>query len=161
MKRASLFVGIDPAFRTGKAFAVVFLERILPSITKFNMEFRTFESFLDFQDFLNSDDAPQINGTVVNIENSNGQKIIFKKGIPYAVSVGKNMAISQLTVDFCIRKGYETNSITPREKGAKITSQKDFLQKLKNDGVECKRHKEINQDIRDAYVLARYNTYYK
>lgn len=154
MVRNSLFIGIDPAFRTGKAFAVVFLQRM--SMTMYDMEYRTFGSFLDFQDFINSDSAPLIERTVINVENSNAQKAIFKKGVPYAVSVGKNMAISQLTVDFLIRKGYTTNSITPQEKGSKITSQKKFLDILRYDGIICRNKKDINQDIRDAYVLARH-----
>ena len=66
------------------------------------------------------------------------------------------MAISQLTVDFLIRKGYTTNSITPQEKGSKITSQKKFLDILRYDGIICRNKKDINQDIRDAYVLARH-----
>ena len=157
MKRASLLIGIDPAFRTGKAFAVVFLQRLNFG---FDMDFKTFESFLDFQDFLNGDDAPMIDGTIITIENSNEQKPLFKKGVVYAESVGKNKAISQLTVDFCKRKGYKTVSISPKEKGKKVTSQKVFLSILKSDNVQCKRIKETdNQDIRDAYIIAIYKKY--
>lgn len=111
-KNAKIYVGIDPAFRkNGYTIAIVDEEKTV-SFKKFKNGFRDFLGWL-------MHDCPSEN-VVFGIENSNLQDKVWQKGISGAVSVGKNQAASQYTVDACMefhpRSTYE---FSPKEKGAK------------------------------------------
>jgi hypothetical protein len=158
-----LKIGIDPAFRKN-GFSIC----ILDTIEK-NARFITFKNgFLDFIGWV-LHDAPDIAlKPVFIIENSNKSDYIFsafiikmngQQKINYAKSVGKNMAASQYTCDllttvFGKQSVYE---LTPLQKGKKIVNIEYF--KLISKGYELINYKGlgIEQDKRDAFMLALKN----
>ena len=147
-------IGIDPAFRKD-GFCVVIIDEQKTASAKI------FKSFLDFLKWL--PEAPA--NAIVTIENSNEEKALFaylqkgsaQKRIMSAMSVGKNMAASQYTVDACRYRWEHTGkvySVSPSRKGAKWTSE-TFRDVLRADGIELASPTYFGtQDARDAYKLA-------
>lgn len=149
-----IFIGIDPAFRTnGFAVAVIDEDR--------TVAFRTFkDGFLSFSSWL-LHDVPST--AIVAVENSNLQgKTLFNryrtgstaKQVSTALSVGKNMATSQMTTDLCkaVLGVGQVLDISPEAKGRKLSHKEATslarLFKIKNWPAST------NQDKRDAFKLA-------
>ena len=175
-----VIIGIDPAFRKD-GYGVCFLD-----MSDRTMRFETYKSVLHFQDFLNTDDAP--NDAFCVIENSNLDQAMFNlKSIIVAIllsfkfpktkiffmkytfgilekvckqvatrgrNIGKNQAISQISVGICERRYGKKNvrGITPKQKGAKLNN-KYFQAILRAEKVTIHK-KTSNQDERDAGQLA-------
>ena len=97
-------VGIDPAFRK-KGFAMCIID------TEHTAKFKIFNSFLDFVTW-SLHDRPE--NAIWMVENSNLQTKCWQKN---AMSVGKNQAASQYTVDFLKALGCEVYEISPLQKG--------------------------------------------
>lgn len=152
-----IYIGIDPAFRKD-GFCICIIDECN------TIDFKSFKSFDKFANWLYQD-APE--NAVFCIENSNLQpNTVFKykdkdgkdlKGNSIALSVGKNMATSQITVYFCKAKYPKTTfDVSPKDKGAKWS---DAIFK-----AVCKENKHAvptsykglgsEQDERDAYALA-------
>lgn len=153
MKNKTLptFIGIDPAFRkAGFAIAIEDSSREL----SFKVFKNGFEEFFYFM----LHDAPEL--CIVGVENSNLQKVTFnpKAGPRQHRSVGKNMAVSQMTVDFCRTLLGEDKvfEFSPREKGAKIVDLKYFSSLLrfeKYERVDNYNNRKGEQDKRDAWAI--------
>jgi hypothetical protein len=148
------YIGIDPAFRKN-GFAVCIIDEDNTA------DFKIFENFYAFIGWLW--DAPL--KAYVCIENSNLQDATFDtSGNKFVVAkksrdVGKNMAISQATVDFCRKHFGEAFvvELSPKEKGGKIEDLKTFEAIVRQDRIKLINYKGQvgEQDKRDAYMLAR------
>ena len=146
-----IFIGIDPAFRK-KGFGIAIIDKQDKTVN-----FKVFKNgFLDFQSWLISD-APQV--AVICVENSNLQKTTFDMsgGIRVVArksrNVGKNQAVSQLTVDVCrLTKGFTTIEISPFEKGRKW-SERTALAVMRQDGLSFYKEK-LSQDEIDSLQIA-------
>jgi len=147
------YIGIDPAFRENGFCACIIDEDDTAN-------FIVFVNTYDFICWLL--DAPQ-NG-VWCVENSNLQDETFDMtGSKHVVakksrSVGKNMAISQLTVDI-LRRTFGTSNVlevSPKQKGRKIEDNVIFLALAKQEKIKLLNYKgnKNEQDKRDAFVLA-------
>lgn len=145
------FIGIDPAFRrAGFAIAIEDSSR--------ELNFKVFKNgFEDFFFFMLHDAPPNC---FVGVENSNLQNVTFnpKAGPKQHRSVGKNMAVSQMTVDFCRTLLGEDRvfEFSPKEKGAKIINIKFFsslLQSQKYKRVDNYKGNKTEQDKRDAWAI--------
>lgn len=152
MANKPCLIGIDPAFRKS-GFCVVVIDE------ENTAHARLFRSFLDFLKWL--PEAPD--NAIVTIENSNEDNTLYdylrsqgpRARAASALSVGKNMAASQYTVDACRHRWENTGkvySVSPREKGAKW-DEKTFRAAAKADGVKLDNSFN-SQDARDAYKLA-------
>lgn len=166
MEVKTILIGIDPAFREG-GFAICCIEGR-------DVRFVTFPNFLAFISWLRSDRPEKAR---VCIENSNLQNTTFAlnqivqgmlkgkytyDGIMQTVrytaklsrDAGKNQAASQYTVDVCRAYFGAENvfEISPKEKGAKVTSHAICAAIAKANGHDFP--KKSNQDDRDAYMLA-------
>ena len=147
----SIFIGADPAFRK-KGFGIAVIDRNDKTVN-----FKVFKNgFLDFQSWLISD-APT--HAVICVENSNLQKKTFDMtgGLPVVArksrNVGKNQAVSQLTVDVCrMVKGFTTIEISPLEKGRKW-SEATALSVMRSEGLKFFKNK-ISQDEIDSLQIA-------
>ena len=161
------YIGIDPSFRE-KGFAVCV-------IGGGEAVFKVFKGFIDFVEWLNlykrSNDY--FEGLYLDIkiciENSNLTNTTFdmrgSKQLIAKVSrdVGKNQAISQITVDYC-RLLFGVDAVTelsPLQKGAKIENniiENDVVfRAIANDaGITLTNYKgnKNEQDKRDAFMLA-------
>lgn len=146
-----VIIGIDPSFRKN-GFAVCFWDK-----TDNSMSFQMFGCFLEFYDFIKSDDAPM--KAVVVIENSNLQNTTFDlRGNKYEVArksrnVGTNQAVSELTVRACVSRYGKKNvlELSPKQKGRKLKQvELDSILKVK----KISSPKSMNQDMRDAAQLA-------
>lgn len=111
-----LKIGIDPCFRKN-GFGVCIIDKKDNTVRTI-----IFKSFLLFLDFVSVELIEQ--DCVFCVENSNLQNSTFKKlygskGERNSRDVGKNQAVSQLTVDFLIMKfGIErVLQISPLQKG--------------------------------------------
>jgi hypothetical protein len=147
------FVGIDPAFRKN-GFAICIIDE------DDTADFIKFPSVLDFFEWLFK--APE--NAVYCVENSNLQDTTFdmkgSKGVIASKSraVGKNQAISQITVDKLIRMVGAENvlNLSPAQKGGKVTDNKTFLAIVAQEKVKLLNYKGIKdeQDERDSFMLA-------
>lgn len=148
------FIGVDPAFRDNGFYLCTILDNMV--------EFSKMNTFIDFVSFIDKLDAAGMESYIC-IENSNETNHTFiSKNIRSQLArekisrdVGKNQAISQMSVDYC---KYRLNnskifSISPAEKGMKWNNAqfKDTIKKLNQDSVN---YGKGNQDKRDAYKLA-------
>ena len=149
------YVGIDPSFRKS-GFAVCVIDETG------EVGFKVFYRFLEFIKWATTEgELPQ--PAYITIENSNLQNITFNmRGSRNVVAktsrdVGKNMAASQYTVDFCewlVGSG-NVLGISPRQKGAKWNDAtfRAVLRQNRHTVHDYKGNKN-EQDKRDAYQLA-------
>ena len=139
-----LIIGIDPAFRKN-GFAM----SIMDTNTKF-VEFKIFKNgYVDFVKWLM---FARPDTALFIIENSNLIKKSWQKN---SISVGKNQAISQITVDI-LRVFYDNENvieISPVEKGKKIESLKEFDLYAKCWVLSNYKNLVCEQDKRDAFKL--------
>ena len=145
----NLFIGIDPAFRSnGFAMAVI-------DTTDRTVYFKVFKNgFLDFVSWFLYDSPAN---ALLCVENSNLQNTTFvMKGSKFVIAdrsrkVGKNMAISQCTVDLLSTK-YKVIDCSPKMKGGKWNAQ--VYSTVMKQEKHTTTKKGSNQDERDAYKLA-------
>lgn len=144
------FVGVDPALRKG-GFWVCIICRIEHTAT-----FKACSHLGEFVQLL-----IDANPAAVIVENSNLQKNVFARnahaGIGGALSVGKNMGVSQAAAD--IAQGFSCipSGISPQQKGAKVVSEALFQSAVNAHGLTLVGYKKgtgIGQDQRDAFKLA-------
>lgn len=143
-----IYIGIDPAFRQNGFAVCVIDERREVGFKIFKDGFLSFSSWLLYE-------VPE--DCVIAIENSNEQKALFKRyagKVASAMSVGKNMAASQMTVDLCRAKfgNRKVLSVSPQQKGKKRTATecKLIARSLGLKGFPARS----NQDQRDAFLMA-------
>ena len=157
------YIGIDPSFRKN-GFAICI-------IGGKEADFKIFNGFLDFltwlKNYKEANEDPEWKDFKVQtffcIENSNLQALSFdmsgSKPIACKKSrdVGKNMAISQCTVDVCrLLFGKDAVfEVSPLEKGSK-KSDLIVTSYAKAEGIVLKNYKgnDNEQDKRDAFMLA-------
>ena len=142
------FIGVDPALRTG-GFWLCIICRVDNTAT-----FKSCKHLGEFVRIL-QDASP----AAVIVENSNLQKAMFDKkgGVGIAISVGKNMGVSQSAADIADQYSEIPTGISPKQKGAKITSDIVFKGVARSNGLELTNYKGgngIGQDQRDALMLA-------
>ena len=142
------FIGVDPALRAG-GFWMCIICRVDNTAT-----FKGCKHLGDFVRILQ--DA---NPAAVIVENSNLQKAMFDKrgGIGIAISVGKNMGVSQSAADIADQYSVIPTGISPQKKGAKITNEFIFQGIVRSNGLKLTNYKAgngIGQDQRDAFHLA-------
>jgi len=172
MNRPTVFIGIDPAFRKS-GFCLCCID------TKDNtVSFKTFKNrLMDFMSWVKND-APNKDDCIICVENSNLQdeffythravkggalltysqsKAIKSRPLSQAESnksnrdVGKNMATSQMTVDFLGIFDFKVIDLSPKQKGTKL-NEFQFQQIAKQNKHSVP--KTTTQDERDAYKLA-------
>jgi hypothetical protein len=147
------YVGIDPAFRKD-GFVICIIDEDNTA------DFKIFGTSYDFIEWLF--DAPY--NALWCIENSNLQDQTFDTtGNKFVVAkksrdAGKNMAVSQITVDVCRKKFGASNvlELSPKQKGRKIEDNAVFLAIVAQEGVKLLNYKgnKGEQDKRDAFMLA-------
>jgi len=142
------FIGVDPALRTG-GFWLCVICRVDNTAT-----FKSCKHLGEFVRIL-QDAQP----AAVTVENSNLQKAIFDKrgGVGVAISVGKNMGVSQSAADIADQFSEIPTGISPKQKGAKITNEPLFQGIAKSNTLTLTNYKGgngIGQDQRDAMMLA-------
>ena len=97
---------------------------------------------------------------IITVENSNEQKNLFEKmqhtGVAGAIIVGKNIVVSHAATDIANTYSLIESSISPEQKGPKITDEKMFLSLVKSEGLTLINYKGLKteQDKRDAFKLA-------
>jgi len=147
------FIGIDPSFRKN-GFAICVIDEDLTA---------NFIKFIDVHGFVCwLIDAPH--NAFYCIENSNLQNETFDMSGSKSIiakksrDVGKNMAISQITVDICMQKAGKENvlELSPLQKGKKITDNSIFLNIAHQERIKLLNYKGLKgeQDERDAFLLA-------
>lgn len=148
---AKIRIGIDPAFRKA-GFGLCVIDE------EMEVRFIRVPTFLHFLRWLGTD-APAEDVRVV-VENSNMQDTTFiKRRMSYneygarSRDAGKNMAISQCTVDACIHKWGEKAvvQLSPRQKGKKWSVA--YAQAVAK-GMGLVLPKKVTQDDVDAFSLA-------
>jgi len=141
------YIGLDPAFRKGGYGAAI----ITPDKV---VRFPRFATFMDFIFWITDEAIPR--PAVICIENSNLQNVTFnpKAGPSQHRDVGKNMAVSQCTVDLCRWALGErfVIEVSPKEKGGKWTTPETAA--VMKDEKHRSTKKRLSQDDRDAYKLA-------
>lgn len=142
------FVGVDPALRKN-GFWVCIICRIEQTAT-----FKTCKHLGEFVRLL-IDAAP----AAVIVENSNMQKKKFneKTGVGGALSVGKNMGVSQAATDIAQEFSAIPAGISPKQKGAKVVDERLFQSAVTAHGLTLVGYKKgtgMGQDQRDAFKLA-------
>ena len=142
------FVGVDPALRAG-GFWLCIICRVDNTAT-----FKSCKHLGEFVRIL-QDATP----AAVKVENSNLQKAMFDKngGVGVAISVGKNMGISQAAADIADQYSEIPSGISPKKKGAKVTSDTVFQGIVRANGLTLTGYKgaiKAAQDQRDAFMLA-------
>lgn len=149
-KQNSLLCGLDPSFRK-KGFGMAIIDYSDKTIN-----FTVFKDFLAFYYWFLYDSPAKM---TVCVENSNLQKKTFDmKGSKFVVAtksrhVGKNMAISQITVDLMKTKPeYNVIDISPRQKGKKW-SLVTALAVMRQEGLTPNKSK-ITQDEIDSFQIA-------
>jgi hypothetical protein len=169
---AKIYIGIDPAFRKN-GFCICCIDTSDNSVS-----FKTVKNgLLDFFSWV-INDAPTKEDCIICVENSNLQDTFFythtainggalltfqqSKSIKSRPlnnneaakanrSVGKNMAASQITVDFLAVHNYLVVDLSPKDKGAKYNdSTFQAVAKQNKHSVP----KKASQDEMDAYKLA-------
>lgn len=149
-----IYIGVDPAFRSGGFWACVV------DMTDKTARFLSFRDLLEWHDWLRSDEAPE--QAFIAVENSNAQNQTFARHMKgtqaermrRSRNVGTNQAVSQLAYESAVRrygKGL-VFSVSPEEKGRKY-SPAQFAQVVRFDGITLPKA-STNQDQRDAYQLA-------
>lgn len=149
------FIGVDPAYREN-GFWVCEINGALVCFFKM-------KTFIDFVDYIDNI-ATESKEAYICIENSNETNHTFispkvrNSAAREKISrdVGKNQAISQISVDYCqYTLGKGVFSVTPAEKGMKW-SDKVTKAEEKNHGLELQNYKGLvsEQDKRDAFKLA-------
>ena len=139
-----IYIGIDPAFRKN-GFGMCILD-----FSDKTANFYIFKSFFEFLSWL-TNERPKT--AFYCIENSNLQKKCWQKN---AMSVGKNQAASQYTVDackyFCGDKFIR--EISPLEKGGK--EKVNMIFKIESKKWRLHNYKGLvsEQDKRDSFLLA-------
>jgi hypothetical protein len=121
---AKIYVGIDPAFRNN-GFCICCIdttEDCIVCVENSNLQNETFDL--------------------------TGNKLVVAKK---SRSVGKNMAVSQNTVDNLLANNYRVVDLSPKDKGAKYT---DHIFQNVAKGEGHKVPKKVSQDAMDAYKLA-------
>jgi len=144
------FVGADPALREN-GFWVCVICRIDNTAT-----FKPIKNLGVFARLL-QDVCP----AAVCVENSNLQKNVFAKmkhtGIGGALSVGKNMGVSQAATDIADEYSAIPSGISPQAKGMKITNETVFQGIARANNLTLHGYKpgqSPGQDMRDALKLA-------
>ena len=142
------FIGVDPALRAG-GFWLCIICRVDNTAT-----FKSCKHLGEFVRIL-QDATP----AAVTVENSNLQKAMFDKkgGVGVAISVGKNMGISQAAADIADQYSEIPTGISPKKKGAKVTSDTVFQGIVRANGLTLTGYKgaiKAAQDQRDALMLA-------
>lgn len=142
------FIGVDPALRAG-GFWLCIICRVDNTAT-----FKSCKHLGEFVMIL-QDASP----AAVIVENSNLQKAMFdeKGGVGVAISVGKNQGVSQAASDIADQYSEIKSGISPKQKGAKVTSDVIFHGITKSNSLTLTNYKGgngIGQDQRDAFMLA-------
>lgn len=141
------YIGVDPALRKG-GFTVCIICRVDNTAT-----FKTCAHLGEFVRLLV--DADPIG---IIVENSNLQKAFFnpKAGVGGALSVGKNMGVSQAATDIAREFSVIEPGISPKQKGAKVENLKLFegIARSNNLTLINYKHNKAAQDKRDALMLA-------
>jgi hypothetical protein len=144
------FIGVDPALRKG-GFWMCIICRVDNTAT-----FVACKHLGEYVRILQ--DA---NPIAVIVENSNLQKNIFARnthsGIGGAISVGKNMGVSQAATDIAQEYSVIPSGISPQNKGAKVTNEAIFQGIVQANTLTLTKYKPgngIGQDQRDALALA-------
>lgn len=142
------FVGVDPALRKG-GFWLCIICRVENTAT--------FKSCAHLGEFVRilQDCEP----AAVTVENSNLQKAVFdsKSGVGGAISVGKNMGVSQAAADIADQYSEIPSGISPKQKGAKVKNHPLFHSICKSNNLTLCGYKgdiEAAQDQRDCLMLA-------
>lgn len=169
---AKIYVGIDPAFRKN-GFCICCVDTSDNTVS-----FKTVKNgLLDFFSWV-INEAPTKEDCIICVENSNLQDTFFythvalnggalltfqqSKGIKSRPltsgeaakanrSVGKNMAISQIVVDFLAIHNYMVVDLSPKDKGAKYN---DSTFQAVARSAKHSVPKKASQDEMDAYKLA-------
>lgn len=144
------FIGVDPALRKG-GFWVCIICRIEHTATfKMCNHLGVFLRIL-----IDADPAAVI------VENSNLQKNVFARnahsGIGGALSVGKNMGVSQAATDIAQEFSVIPAGISPQQKGPKVVDERLFQSAVAAHGLTLVGYKKgtgMGQDQRDAFKLA-------
>jgi hypothetical protein len=144
------FIGVDPALRKG-GFWLCIICRVDNTAT--------FVSCKHLGEYVRI--LQDANPVAVIVENSNMQKNIFARnthsGIGGAISVGKNMGVSQAATDIAQEYSEIPSGISPQNKGAKVTNEAVFQGIVRANDLTLTKYKAgngIGQDQRDAIVLA-------
>ena len=144
------FVGVDPALRKN-GFWVCIICRVEHTAT-----FKPCKNLGEFVRLLIDADP-----AAVIVENSNMQKNVFARnahsGIGGALSVGKNMGVSQAATDIAQEFSAIPAGISPQQKGAKVVDERLFQSAVAAHGLTLVGYKKgtgIGQDQRDAFKLA-------
>lgn len=163
------FVGVDPSAREGGFWACLIIDNPQTGRAVFFLPYRDvlvwdrdIRALADFA-FLERWDIH------IGVENSNEQKFNFdamswgNKGVQNRLSrnVGANMAVSALavrSVEDCRERGLTPYSISPGEKGRKLTEREfeGFIRSLARlaNVYGYEGPKAVAQDKRDAFKLA-------
>jgi hypothetical protein len=149
------YIGVDPAYRKGGYWVCEIRGAIV--------EFYKMKGFIEFVTYID-DLAEKAIDVSICIENSNETNHTFISSTVRSPAarekmsrdVGKNQAISQMSVDYCnYIIGQGIYSVSPAEKGMKWS---DLITKAeaKNHGLELFNYKGLKseQDKRDAFKLA-------
>lgn len=144
------FIGVDPALRAG-GFWVCVICRV--------ENIATFLPCKHLGEFVRI--VHDANPIAVLVENSNLQKNMFAKmahtGVGGALSVGKNMGVSQAATDIASEYSQIPSGISPQEKGAKIVNESVFSSHVRANGLTLSGYKpgeSPGQDQRDAFKIA-------
>jgi hypothetical protein len=142
------FIGVDPALRVG-GFWLCIICRVDNTAT-----FKSCKHLGEFVTILQDCDP-----AAVIVENSNLQKQVFDQGsgVGGAISVGKNMGVSQAAADIADQYSEIPSGISPKAKGAKITNDVLFQGIVRANGLKLVGYKgaiKAAQDQRDALKLA-------
>jgi hypothetical protein len=149
------YIGVDPAYRDGGFWACEIRGAIVA--------FYKMKSFIEFVKYIDELAEKTIDASIC-IENSNETNHTFISPTVRSAAarekisrdVGKNQAISQMSVDYCqYMLGSGVYSVSPAEKGMKW-SDKITRAEAKNHGLELFNYKGLKseQDKRDAFKLA-------
>lgn len=149
------YIGVDPAYRDG-GFWVCEIRGAIVAFYKM-------KGFIEFVKYIDELAENTIDVSIC-IENSNETNHTFISPTIRSPSarekisrdVGKNQAISQMSVDYCqYMLGSGVYSVSPAEKGMKWTD-KIARSEAKNHGLELFLYKGLvsEQDKRDAFKLA-------
>lgn len=149
------YIGVDPAYRDGGFWVCEISGEIVA--------FYKMKGFIEFVKYVDELAENTIDVSIC-IENSNETNHTFISPTVRSAAarekisrdVGKNQAISQMSVDYCqYMLGTGVHSVSPAEKGMKW-SDKITRAEAKNHGLELFNYKGLKseQDKRDAFKLA-------
>ena len=149
------YIGVDPAYRDGGFWVCEISSEIVA--------FYKMKGFIEFVKYVDELAENTIDVSIC-IENSNETNHTFISPTVRSAAarekisrdVGKNQAISQMSVDYCqYMLGSGVYSVSPAEKGMKWPD-KITRAEAKNHGLELFNYKGLKseQDKRDAFKLA-------